>query len=65
MQVGDIISWQRTFTEDDVRHFRLVSGARRDRFGEEHFPTHLFIPSSRSGQPFIGVQIAGIPTRRE
>ena len=26
MQVGDIISWQRTFTEDDVRRFRHVSG---------------------------------------
>ena len=26
MQVGDIISWQRTFTEDDVRRFGHVSG---------------------------------------
>jgi 3-hydroxybutyryl-CoA dehydratase len=26
MQVGDIISWQRTFTEDDVRRFSYVSG---------------------------------------
>jgi 3-hydroxybutyryl-CoA dehydratase len=26
MQVGDIISWQRTFTEDDVHRFRHVSG---------------------------------------
>ena len=26
MRVGDIISWQRTFTEDDIRSFRHVSG---------------------------------------
>jgi 3-hydroxybutyryl-CoA dehydratase len=26
MQVGDVISWQRTFTEDDVRRFSHVSG---------------------------------------
>ncbi len=26
MQVGDIIAWQRTFTEADVRRFRHVSG---------------------------------------
>jgi 3-hydroxybutyryl-CoA dehydratase len=26
MQVGDVISWQRTFTGDDVRHFSHVSG---------------------------------------
>ena len=26
MQVGEIISWQRTFTEDDVRRFSQVSG---------------------------------------
>ncbi len=26
MQVGDVITWERTFTEEDVRLFALVSG---------------------------------------
>ncbi len=26
MQVGDLIVWERTFTEEDVRLFALVSG---------------------------------------
>ncbi|MGH9931270.1 MAG: FAS1-like dehydratase domain-containing protein [Pyrinomonadaceae bacterium] len=26
MQVGDVISWQRTFTEEDIRIFAKVSG---------------------------------------
>ena len=26
MQVGDVISWQRTFTEEDIRVFAKVSG---------------------------------------
>jgi 3-hydroxybutyryl-CoA dehydratase len=32
MQVGDVISWQRTFTEADIRLFATISGDE----GEHH-----------------------------
>jgi 3-hydroxybutyryl-CoA dehydratase len=32
MNVGDVLSWQRTFTEDDVRLFATLSGDE----GEHH-----------------------------
>jgi hypothetical protein len=35
MQIGDVISWQRTFTEEDIRLFAKLSGDQ----GEHH---HVF-----------------------
>ena len=54
MQVGDIISWQRTFTEEDVRLFAKVSGDE----GEHHF-----VPDERGRLMAHGLLTATLPTK--
>ena len=54
MQVGDVIVWERTFTEEDVRQFALVSGDQ----GEHH------MQPDEQGQLIVhGLLTATLPTK--
>ena len=54
MQVGDMISWQRTFTEADVRLFAQVSGDQ----GEHHL-----VPDEQGRLMAHGLLTATLPTK--
>jgi len=54
MQAGDVITWQRTFTEDDVRLFAKLSGDE----GEHHF-----VPDEHGRLMAHGLLTATLPTK--
>ena len=54
MQVGDIISWQRTFTEEDIRLFARLSGDE----GEHHL-----VPDAQGRLMAHGLLTATLPTK--
>jgi len=54
MQVGDVISWQRTFTEDDIRLFAKLSGDT----GEHHL-----VADERGRLMAHGLLTATLPTK--
>ena len=54
MQVGDIISWQRTFTEADIRLFATISGDE----GEHHL-----VPDEQGRLMAHGLLTATLPTK--
>lgn len=54
MQIGDVISWQRTFTESDIRDFTRLSGD-----GGEH---HL-VPDEHGRLMAHGLLTATLPTK--
>ncbi len=54
MQVGDMISWQRTFTEEDIRLFAKVSGDE----GEHHL-----VPDEQGRLMAHGLLTATLPTK--
>lgn len=54
MQVGDVITWQRTFSEEDVRLFAKVSGDE----GEHHF-----VPDDHGRLMAHGLLTATLPTK--
>jgi 3-hydroxybutyryl-CoA dehydratase len=54
MQVGDVISWQRTFNEEDIRLFAKVSGDE----GEHHF-----VPDEQGRLMAHGLLTATLPTK--
>ena len=54
MQVGDVIRWQRTFTEEDIRLFAKVSGDE----GEHHF-----VPDEQGRLMAHGLLTATLPTK--
>ena len=54
MQVGDVISWQRTFTEEDIRLFARVSGDA----GEHHLR-----PDEHGRLMAHGLLTATLPTK--
>ena len=54
MQVGDVITWQRTFTEEDVRLFAKISGDE----GEHHF-----VPDEKGRLMAHGLLTATLPTK--
>ncbi|HEY7784243.1 MAG TPA: MaoC family dehydratase [Pyrinomonadaceae bacterium] len=54
MQIGDVISWERTFTEDDIRLFARLSGDE----GEHHL-----VPDSRGRLMAHGLLTATLPTK--
>ena len=54
MQAGDVISWQRTFTEEDIRLFARLSGDT----GEHHLQ-----PDARGRLMAHGLLTATLPTK--
>jgi 3-hydroxybutyryl-CoA dehydratase len=54
MQIGDVISWQRTFTEEDIRLFAKLSGDQ----GEHHL-----VPDERGRLMAHGLFTATLPTK--
>ena len=54
MQVGDVISWRRTFTEEDIRLFARVSGDA----GEHHL-----VPDEYGRLMAHGLLTATLPTK--
>lgn len=54
MQVGDVISWQRTFTEADIRLFAKLSGDQ----GEHHL-----VPDEQGRLMAHGLLTATLPTK--
>src|SRR5512143_1081546 len=54
MQVGDIVSWQRTFTEDDVRLFGSLSGDEG---------VHHVTPDDQGRLMVQGLLTATLPTK--
>jgi 3-hydroxybutyryl-CoA dehydratase len=54
MQIGDVICWQRTFTEEDIRLFAKFSGDE----GEHHL-----VPDERSRLMAHGLLTATLPTK--
>lgn len=54
MQIGDIISWQRTFTEEEIRAFARLSGDE----GEHHL-----IPDENGRLMAHGLLTATLPTK--
>jgi 3-hydroxybutyryl-CoA dehydratase len=54
MQVGDVISWQRTFTEADIRVFATISGDE----GEHHL-----VPDEQGRLMAHGLLTATLPTK--
>jgi 3-hydroxybutyryl-CoA dehydratase len=54
MQIGDVISWQRTFTEEDIRLFAKFSGDE----GEHHLE-----PDERGRLMAHGLLTATLPTK--
>ena len=54
MQVGDVISWQRTFTADDVHRFSQVSGDAG---------AHHVLPDEQGRLMVQGLLTATLPTK--
>ena len=54
MKVGDVISWQRTFTEDDVRLFNTISGDEG---------VHHVTPDEQGRLMVHGLLTATLPTK--
>jgi 3-hydroxybutyryl-CoA dehydratase len=54
MQVGDVIRWQRTFTEEDIRLFAKLSGDE----GEHHL-----VPDEQGRLMAHGLLTATLPTK--
>jgi len=54
MNVGDTLSWSRTFTEDDIKLFARVSGDE----GEHHF-----VPDEQGRLMAHGLLTATLPTK--
>ena len=54
MKAGDVITWQRTFTEDDVRLFASLSGDE----GEHHL-----VPDEQGRLMAHGLLTATLPTK--
>jgi 3-hydroxybutyryl-CoA dehydratase len=54
MNVGDTLSWSRTFTEDDIKLFARVSGDE----GEHHF-----VPDGQGRLMAHGLLTATLPTK--
>ena len=54
MQVGDVISWQRTFTDEDIRLFARFSGDE----GEHHL-----VPDEQGRLLAHGLLTATLPTK--
>lgn len=54
MQIGDVISWQRTFTEEDIRLFARFSGDE----GEHHL-----VPDEQGRLMAHGLLTATLPTK--
>lgn len=54
MQIGDVISWQRTFTEEDIRLFARFSGDE----GEHHL-----LPDEHGRLMAHGLLTATLPTK--
>jgi acyl dehydratase len=54
MQIGDVISWQRTFTEEDIRLFARLSGDD----GEHHL-----VPDQQGRLMAHGLLTATLPTK--
>ena len=54
MKVGDIVSWQRTFSEDDVRLFNTISGDEG---------VHHVTPDEQGRLMIHGLLTATLPTK--
>lgn len=54
MQLGDVISWQRTFTEQEIRDFARLSGDQ----GEHHL-----VPDEQGRLMAHGLLTATLPTK--
>jgi acyl dehydratase len=54
MKVGDIVSWERTFTEDDIRLFNEVSGDQG---------AHHVAPDEKGRLMVHGLLTATVPTK--
>lgn len=54
MQIGDVISWQRTFTEEDIRLFATLSGDQG---------VHHLKPDERGRLMAHGLLTATLPTK--
>ena len=54
MKVGDVVTWERSFTEDDVRQFSLFSGDEG---------THHLQPDERGRLMVHGLLTAMLPTK--
>ena len=54
MKVGDVVTWERSFTEDDVRQFSLFSGDEG---------THHLQPDDRGRLMVHGLLTATLPTK--
>jgi acyl dehydratase len=54
MKVGDIVSWERTFTEDDIRLFNKVSGDEG---------VHHVAPDEQGRLMVHGLLTATVPTK--
>lgn len=54
MKIGDVVSWERTFTEDDIRLFNRVSGDE----GEHHVT-----PNEQGRLMVHGLLTATVPTK--
>ncbi len=54
MQIGEVISWQRTFTEEDIRLFAKLSGDE----GEHHL-----VPDEQGRLMAHGLLTATLPTK--
>jgi 3-hydroxybutyryl-CoA dehydratase len=54
MQIGDVISWQRTFTEEDIRLFATLSGDKG---------VHHLKPDERGRLMAHGLLTATLPTK--
>ena len=54
MKVGDIVSWERTFTEDDIRLFNKVSGDEG---------VHHVTPDEQGRLMVHGLLTATVPTK--
>ena len=54
MKVGDVVTWERSFTEDDVRQFSLFSGDEG---------THHLQPDEKGRLMVHGLLTATLPTK--
>jgi 3-hydroxybutyryl-CoA dehydratase len=54
MQIGDVVSWQRTFTEEDIRMFAKFSGDVGD---------HHLVPDDQGRLMAHGLLTATLPTK--
>lgn len=54
MKVGDTVTWERTFTEDDIRLFNKVSGDKG---------VHHVVPDEQGRLMVHGLLTASVPTK--